>query len=161
MSEEQKHDITPEEKARILMDRLMQGFNGIAFNRHIGLGITHISESAVTARFSMQPELIGNPAFQILHGGVIAAALDSVGGAMGSAAAYVKMKGLPREEKMLRMARFGTIDMRVDYLQPGRGEWFEASGKVLRVGKKVCVTQMQLVNDSGELIAMGTGTYLY
>lgn len=158
---EHKTEITPEEKARILLERLSAGFNMTPFNAYIGLEMTGITEDTVTARFSMKPHLIGNMAKQILHGGVIAAALDAVGGAMGITAAYQKMKGSPKEEKMLRVAKFGTIDMRVDYLQPGRGEWFEARGKVLRIGKKVCVTQMELANDQGELIAVGTGTYLY
>ena len=49
--------------------------------------------------------------------------------------------------------------MRVDYLRPGHGEWFEAKGTILRTGNKVAVTRMELHNDSGELIAIGTGAY--
>jgi uncharacterized protein (TIGR00369 family) len=161
MNHEAKPELSPEEKARILLERLSAGFDVIPFNQHIGLKMTEVTADHVKARFHMQPHLIGNTFKQILHGGVIATVLDAVGGAMGMTAAYQKMRGEPREEKMVRVAKFGTIDMRVDYLQPGRGEWFEATGKLLRIGKKVCVTQMELTNNDGELIAVGTGTYLY
>ena len=158
---EQRPEISPEEKARILLERLSAGFDVIPFNQHIGLKMTEVTGEVVKARFEMQPHLIGNTFKQILHGGVIATVLDAVGGAVGMTSAYQKMKGIPKEEKMMRVAKFGTIDMRVDYLQPGRGQWFEVTGKVIRTGKKVCVTQMELANDEGELIAVGTGTYLY
>jgi len=49
--------------------------------------------------------------------------------------------------------------MRVDYLRPGLGQWFEAKGYILRTGNKVAVTRMELHNDTGELIAIGTGAY--
>ena len=53
----------------------------------------------------------------------------------------------------------GTIDMRVDYLRPGRGKYFIGTGYVLRVGKKIAVTRMDLHNEQEVLIATGTGTY--
>jgi len=49
----------------------------------------------------------------------------------------------------------GTIDLRIDYLRPGKGEHFIASGKILRVGKKVGVVQTELRNEQDELIAVG------
>jgi uncharacterized protein (TIGR00369 family) len=57
-------------------------------------------------------------------------------------------------------SRLGTIDMRVDYLRPGIGEWFDASGTVIRTGKRVAVTRMEMRDDQDRLIAVGTGTYI-
>jgi uncharacterized protein (TIGR00369 family) len=54
----------------------------------------------------------------------------------------------------------GTIDLRVDYLRPGKGNRFVASGTILRIGKKVAVVRTELRNEQDELIAVGTGTYL-
>jgi transcription-repair coupling factor (superfamily II helicase) len=51
------------------------------------------------------------------------------------------------------------IDLRVDYLIPGKGNYFIAKGKILRLGNKVAVSRMELVNDKNDLIALGTGTY--
>lgn len=161
MTEEHKQEMTREEKARLLQERLKMGFNLSPFNNFIGLQVMEVSETEVRARFEMRPELVGNVTHSILHGGVIATALDTAGGAMGMVAAYGMMKGLSREEKLTRMTKLGTIDMRVDYLQPGRGQWFEAIGRLSRAGKKVLFTRMELINDKGDLIATGNATYMY
>ena len=52
-----------------------------------------------------------------------------------------------------------TVDLRVDYLQPGKGEVFTATATILRTGKKLAVTRMEVYNDEQCLIAVGTGTY--
>jgi len=57
------------------------------------------------------------------------------------------------------MAGTSTIDLRVDYPLPGQDRQFVASGAILRVGKKMAVTQMELHNDEQQLIAAGTGTF--
>jgi uncharacterized protein (TIGR00369 family) len=57
-------------------------------------------------------------------------------------------------------ADFGTIDLRVDYLRPGWGRQFLASGTVLRAGRRVAVTRSELHNDEGVLVAVGTGAYI-
>ncbi len=64
------------------------------------------------------------------------------------------------QEKLDRFSKLGTIDLRVDYLRPGCGKWFIASGYTLRTGKKVAVTRIELKNDQEDLIAVGTGTYV-
>lgn len=159
----ERAELTPEEKGKLLLDRLKMTFDHTPFVRMIGMELTHASNEEVRARFDMKPDLVGNVHKQILHGGVIATALDMVGGIMGVVAVYQRMKEdkVSREERFLRLTRLGTIDMRVDYLSPGRGLHFEASATLLRVGKKVFVTRMELHNDSDELIAAGTATYLY
>ena len=50
--------------------------------------------------------------------------------------------------------------MRIDYLRPGVGEWFDASATVLRTGSRVAATRMEFHNDEGTLVAVGTGTYM-
>ena len=54
----------------------------------------------------------------------------------------------------------GTIDLHVDYLRPGRGKYFIATGRVVRLGNRVAVAHMELVNDTGELIATGGAAYM-
>jgi uncharacterized protein (TIGR00369 family) len=72
------------------------------------------------------------------------------------------MRQAPLIEKELasRLARMGTIDLRVDYLRPGRGEHFIASASVLRSGNKVAVARVELHNHGGLHIASATATYL-
>ena len=56
--------------------------------------------------------------------------------------------------------KLNTIDLRIDYLRPGKGKIFTASGSILRTGKKVGVSRMELHNEKQDLIAVGTGTYI-
>ena len=144
---------------------LVEGiFKQIPFIQEIGLGLHEfdLESQTLSAAFSLKPELIGNSWTNILHGGVIATALDTVGGLTAMVAAYQRMGGsIEWEEKVQRLTRLGTVDMRVDYLKPGRGERFVCGGSVLRVGNKLVVTRMELHNDSDELIATGTATFLY
>ncbi len=59
-----------------------------------------------------------------------------------------------------RITRTGTIDLRIDYMRPGRGKFFRANSTIMRAGNKVAVTRMELHNDEDVLIAVGTGTYI-
>ena len=87
--------------------------------------------------------------------------LDTVGGATATLAAWQRMADADPQERLARLGRLGTLDMRVDYLKPGRGTWFRVSGSVLRAGNKVMVTRVDMHNNEGMLIAAATATYLY
>lgn len=143
---------------------LVKGFfEQIPFNRQIGLEMRELDLEKLTlsASFQLRPELIGNIWKNILHGGVIATALDTVGGLTAMVAAYQRLGDIDWQEKTARLSKLGTVDMRVDYLKPGRGEHFTCHGSILRTGNKLVVARMELSNDAGELIATGTATYLY
>ena len=132
----------------------------IPFNQHIGLKVHSFDADVAIFKLNMRPELVGNWLQGILHGGVIASALDVAGGTAALAAAYKQRLDLPKEERTKSLAKLGTIDMRVDYLRPGRGEEFYASATILRIGSKVAVTRMEFKNEKDELLAVGTGTYM-
>jgi len=132
----------------------------IPFNRVLGFKVECVEGETVCVRFDMQPELVGNYVLETLHGGVISAVLDATGGLNVSVGLLQKLQGQPAAEIEQRMARIGTIDVRIDYLRPGRGHSFRATSDIMRTGKKVAVTRMQLHNDAGKLIAVGTGTYI-
>ena len=132
----------------------------IPFHRLIGLDVTDLSPTAVRICVEMKPELVGNPFFQILHGGVTASLLDAAGGMIAMANVVEGMDDLTGESLQKRLIKLGTIDIRVDYLRPGKGQSFVATGRVIRQGSKVAVTRMELHNDEGEVIALGTATYM-
>jgi len=138
--------------------KLRQVFEeAVAFNRVLGLKVLSIDVDAPKLRFDMKPELIGNPRRQILHGGVIAAVLDV---AAGFAIHLAVGKNRTDEPNDGQFPSIGTIDLRVDYLRPGRGKYFIATGRVVRLGNRVAVAHMELVNDAGELIATGGAAYM-
>ncbi len=139
--------------------KLRQVFEeGVAFNRVLGLKVESLDVAAPKLRFDMRPELIGNPRRQILHGGVISAVLDVAAGfAIHLAVGKSRNDEEPHDNAF---PSIGTIDLRVDYLRPGRGKYFIATGRVVRLGNRVAVAHMELINDAGELIATGGAAYM-
>ncbi|WP_313088678.1 thioesterase family protein [Pseudomonas sp.] len=137
-----------------------QLFERIPFNEYLGIELDEVSHQRVVMHLPMKHELVGNFFHGILHGGVIASLLDVVGGAMAMIGAFEKHQHLSAEERALRLSRLGTIDLRIDYLRPGRGKRFSASATLLRSGNKVAVVRSELHNEEGVLVAVGTGTYL-
>ena len=135
-----------------LMRKVME--DHIAFNKLLGLKVESFDLEAPRLRFDMRPELVGNPARQILHGGVISATLDVAGGFAIMLALAADMTGIPTS-----FPNMGTIDLRVDYLRPGRGKYFVATARIVRKGKRIAVTHMELHNDEGELISTGSAAY--
>jgi uncharacterized protein (TIGR00369 family) len=134
--------------------------NDLPFNRLIGLKIKSISLEKVKTEFTMHTDLIGNPVQKTLHGGVISSVLDATGGLVASAGIIQRMNNDPVDTVLKQFSKVGTIDLRVDYLRPGRGEMFTAEANIMRSGRKVAVTRMALHNEQNTLIGVGTGTYL-
>ncbi|MBM7063245.1 thioesterase family protein [Pseudomonas sp. UL073] len=135
-------------------------FQRIPFNQVLGIELGELSSEQVTMHLPMKPELIGNFVHGILHGGVISSLLDVCGGAMALIGAFANHQNLPSSERLMRLSKLGTIDLRIDYLRPGRGQRFTATALPLRSGNKVAVVRMELHSDDGTLVAVGTGTYL-
>jgi uncharacterized protein (TIGR00369 family) len=131
----------------------------IVFNQVLGLKITSVLPERVTARIDMKPELVGHYSYNRIHGGVISAGLDAMGGLACMAAIGARHMDEAPEQRLHRFAKLGTIDLRIDYLRPGSGAWFLARGFPLRTGNKVAVTRMELFNDQQALIAVGTAAY--
>lgn len=133
----------------------------VSFNKSLGMKVISLDPAAPVIRIDMRPDLVGNFMRSMLHGGVISAVLDvSCGiGAMLSIIEKHIAKGEPLEAQVARFSRLGTIDLRVDYLRPGVGEWFLATAEVMRSGNRVAVVRSELRNDSAELIALAVATY--
>jgi uncharacterized protein (TIGR00369 family) len=147
--------------ARGFYDRLRRLYEKqVPFNRVLGMTVTAVNADGATIGFGMREDLIGNVFHRTLHGGVISAVLDTVGGLTASASLVERAAGLPQEKVKAMFARVGTIDLRVDYLRPGRGERFAAGGRIMRSGRKVAVVRMEMHADEALLVAVGTGTYM-
>ncbi len=132
----------------------------IAFNQVIGLQLELLRYDLVKARFKMRDDLIGNFIHGSLHGGVISTVLDTTGGLAAFMGMQGKMPAMDLEMRLKQFEKLGTIDLRVDYLRPGLGQYFVSSGYVLRTGNKVAVSRIELHNEKEKLIAVGTGSYI-
>jgi len=144
-----------------VLDYMKEYFNnGIPFNKLVGLNVTKMTPEVVEIQTSMRSELIGNTVQNILHGGVVGTLLDVAGGLVAIAQSIDKLDDLSEDNIRERLKNVGTIDLRIDYLLPGRGEEFTAYAYVIRHGKKVAVSRMELENEKGQQLAVGTGTYI-
>lgn len=139
---------------------LINAMNSSPFVKHIGL-VFHYQEGKIIGVIDNQEALIGNLNFRILHGGVAATVLDTIGGLVGMYAIFENNKGDTLEEKIKKVKRMATVDLRIDYLAPGRGKQFIATAEVIRLGRKGCTTTMLLVNDEGKKIAHGIASYAF
>lgn len=131
----------------------------MTFNQLLGLRVQRL-QPQLSLRFDMRPELVGHDHYGRLHGGVISAVLDALGGSALMVALGERHAHDSAEQVMQRYLRVGTIDLRVDFLRPGLGQYFIATAEITRLGGRVGATQMRLHNDSGELIATAGGAYI-
>jgi acyl-coenzyme A thioesterase PaaI-like protein len=146
------------QEKELFLKTLHAKISELPFHRLLGLNKDSFDMENGCIRFDMRDELVGNSHFKILHGGVIASMLDSEAAfVLAKDGAWRFETGSPEHPLILKG---GTIDLRIDYLRPGRGNHFVASGTILRAGKKVAVVTTELRNEQDELIAVGTGTYL-
>ena len=133
----------------------------IVFNQTLGLKLTEISpQGRVSARIDMRHALVGHFAYNRIHGGVISAALDAIGSAAVMAALAAKHMDEPPLKRLERFAKLGTIDLRIDYLRPGIGPWFEMTAEVMRLGSRVGSTRMEFHGSDGKLLSTGAGAYI-
>ena len=132
----------------------------VTFNQTLGLTIGEITPARVEGHILMRPELIGHSAYQRIHGGVISAGLDSMGGLAVMAAIAARHMDETPLQRLQRFSRLGTIDLRVDYMRPGIGKSFVLTAKVLRLGSRVANTQMEFRSADGELLSTGTAAYI-
>jgi uncharacterized protein (TIGR00369 family) len=121
----------------------------IPFNKVLGVRVVEIDHGHVRFEIPFREELIGDPMRRAMHGGVISALADTAGGC-----AVWSALDEPR-------SRVSTIDMRIDYLRPGRTETLVAEACLVRLGRRVGVSDMRLFHPGAptDTIATGKGVY--
>ncbi|MFO0679673.1 MAG: thioesterase family protein [Polyangiaceae bacterium] len=130
-----------------LVKKIMEEY--VPFNRLLGIQVTGLAKGFVRMEIPFRTELIGDGRRPALHGGVISALADTAGGA-------AVWTGTPDDE-----SRVSTIDLRIDYLRPGRAETLVAEAQVVRVGNRVGVVDMRVFHPDRpeETVATGKGVY--
>lgn len=149
-------------KNKIIFEAVRDQYeNKIPFHRLLNLKMSKFDFESAEMILPWNDQLIGNSVLGSLHGGVIATVLDSIGGLVAVGNFLAREKQKPADYLKKRISKMGTIDLRVDYLLPGKGTKFTAIAKVIRGGKRVTVCRMEMHNDDDNCIALGTGTYLW
>jgi uncharacterized protein (TIGR00369 family) len=157
---EDKLPVFDNEKGQLLKGGMALLTRYHPFHELMGMTIEPTEDDSVRLRFPMRDNLCGHPGLGILYGGVISCMIDIIGGAVASWHQIKDIKDHPVEEQLKRMSVIRTIDLRVDYLRPGKGKEFIVTGSVLREGKKVLVERMEFKNEEGSLIAVGIGSFM-
>ncbi len=123
----------------------------IPMNRFLGLKLDHFDMETgdVTTRLAMRPEYLGNARRAMPHGGLISFLIDATAGASAA---------LSLDDYSL-IDRVATIDMRVDYLKPAKGEVLLTSSTVMRPGNRIINVRSELHDDVGTLVALGSNTF--
>ena len=120
----------------------------VAFNKMLGIHLVGYAEGQATMDIPYSDKLIGDPLRPALHGGAIAALIDTCGGAAVWSAA---------EEQ----DRVSTIDLRIDYLRPAPLKDLRCRATVQRIGHRVGVADMKVwvKGDPDDVVATGKGVY--
>ncbi len=128
--------------------------DGIPFNVFVGLRVDLLHRGRAVLRIPWRAELVGDVLRPAVHGGVISMLADTAGGA-----AIFTM--LDRDSD-----RVSTVDLRVDYLQPGRAADLVCEAEVVRMGNRVGVMRAQVFSaappqagEDARPIATAQGVY--
>jgi len=116
------------------------------YNAGLGIRVEAITNDAVRLRVPYKDEN-SNPG-QALHGGVAASTID-IAGALVARACFVEVAD----------PDCGTLDLSVDYLAAAIGEDIVATATVLRRGKELVYSDVDVRTDAGKQIAKGLVTH--
>jgi uncharacterized protein (TIGR00369 family) len=119
-------------------------FSHSPYIRFLGLEVVRAEKGVVEMRLPFRDEFLRHDGSDWLHGGVISALADIAG---DYAVITETATGVP------------TIDMRVDYLRPARRGDLTALGRTVRVGRTVCVADVEIRDVLGTLVAVGRACY--
>jgi uncharacterized protein (TIGR00369 family) len=121
----------------------------IPFNRFLGVRVVALEPGRVEMEIPFRDELVGDPMKPALHGGVLATLADTAGG--------IAIWGALENP----VARVSTIDLRMDYLRPGRLEALLAEAVAVRVGRTVGVADIRVFHASARDAPVATGKGVY
>ncbi|MAA78229.1 MAG: hypothetical protein CL916_03140 [Deltaproteobacteria bacterium] len=144
-----------------ILEKISQIFlEVLPFNTLFHYRIGKITNNRAELIFDRRDEFIGNQMQNILHGGVISSALDTVGGLIAARSLFIDTQECTIAEFNERFSKLGTVNLHVDFLRPGKGTCFTASAQIERMGNKIGVFRVALHNEQNIQIASGVATYL-
>lgn len=117
------------------------------FHQFLGVSFAEYESGRVVVECPFREELLVNEEKELVHGGVLSSLLDIAGH-------YAVLSSVG--------ARVPTVDLRTDYLRPGRRGPFTVEAEVDRVGRNVAVADAEVrqeQRDELKSVALGRGTY--
>ncbi|MBE7197668.1 MAG: PaaI family thioesterase [Parafilimonas terrae] len=131
---------------RLSQEEVQERLDASPFIKFLGLTVVSLDhdKGEITMRAPMRPELERGAGTRQWHGGPIASIIDTVG---DFALIMLVGRGLP------------TVNFRVDYLRPAIDTALIVTATVRRNGKTVGISDIDVFNESGTLLAIGRATY--
>ncbi|MEN6389485.1 MAG: PaaI family thioesterase [Syntrophomonas sp.] len=125
-----------------LFEVIRNAYDSQPCHQSMGITITYLGKG--TAGLTMTPNTNLSTGGGRIHGGVLATMIDV---AMGAAAATIG-----------RLYR--TAELKLNYIAPAfETDLLIVEGRVVHPGKTLAVTEANLLNGEGKLIAKGMGTF--
>jgi uncharacterized protein (TIGR00369 family) len=126
--------------------RIRRWFEAAPFNRHLGLRLGRLERERAEVVLPFAPSLptLGD----VVHGGAISALADT-------AATVVAWAGVDDPGE----ARGATVALTVEFLAPARGRDLTAAARVLRRGRTLCFSEVDVTEPDGRLVAKALATY--
>jgi len=133
----------------LFIKRISEGM--IPMHNLIGIELLDVKPDVVSFKIPFQEGLIGDVLNKRIHGGIISAVMDAVGGA-------VAMLNFKSFEDQL-----STITLNVNYLRPAFEKNLIVEGRSVKNGSRVIFTEMKAYHEGEKehLIATGAGSYSY
>jgi uncharacterized protein (TIGR00369 family) len=120
----------------------------VPIHRFLGVKVLALEEGHCKMLFPYREEVLGDARLQRWHGGLIATALDSVGGAAAATTLHTF------EDKL------ATIDLRVDYLRGTTASDLVVTGKVIRSGNRIVACDMEAWQENEQKL-VSTGRAMF
>jgi uncharacterized protein (TIGR00369 family) len=117
-----------------------------AFNHLLGFELVRLHRDGITIRCDVRDDLLNSAG--ALHGGVTASLADA---AVGSALYH----------RFGSTKKFATVELKINYFRPVREGRLVARSKLLRVGSKISVGQVNLSDSEGREVGVALVTYMF
>jgi uncharacterized protein (TIGR00369 family) len=109
----------------------------------LGIELRRVDAEGVEMFLPFRQEFLRESGSDWLHGGIVSALIDIAGNYAVQAQVG---PGVP------------TVDMRVDYLRPSRGD-LSATATVVKLGKRTALSDVRIHDLNGNLVAVGRAMY--
>jgi len=117
----------------------------LPFEHHLKLEVADRHDDGVTIHFPLKPEFLNSEG--VLHGGIIATIADE--------AAWHAI-----EHHFAKATKCTTTELKVNYLRPIFGDKVIARAYLVRAGKTLCVSRIDIFDDMKNLAAIAIVTYM-
>ena len=128
----------------ISADQVQQLLTRGPYHQWLGLQVLKVERDAIEIKATWREEWVVNPDKHYTHGGILAALVDL---AADWALVSRTGRGVP------------TIDMRIDYHRAAMPGDLIAKGRVVKSGGQFSVSEAEVYDKDGALVASGRGTY--